>query len=60
MCFIFVKEKQYVFSMAGIGILYILKIVALLTEYAPSEGRNNWGKQQLLTGRNLVINATVG
>jgi hypothetical protein len=47
--FIFVKEKQYVSCVAGIGILYILKIVSL-TKYAPSEGRLHGGKQQLLTG----------
>jgi len=45
---------------AGIRIFYILKIVELLTKYAPSEGRINGGKQQLLTGQNLVMNATVG
>jgi hypothetical protein len=49
-----VKEKQYVSCVAGIWFFCILKIVALLTKYSPSEGTFHGGKQQLLTGRNLV------
>jgi hypothetical protein len=44
-----VKEKQYVSCVAGNGILYILKIVALLTKYVLSEGRPHGCKEQLLT-----------
>ena len=60
MCFIFIKDKQYFSSVAGIGLLDILQKVTLLTKYAPSEDRLHGGKQKLLTGRHLVVNATAG
>ena len=53
------EGEQYLSCMAGIWFLSILKIVLLLTNYAPSEGRFHGSKQQLLNGRNLVMNATV-